>query len=175
MSNIVLRDGRVYTVKEFDEKREHTNVPPMTDTSAAGVRRWYETLTKHCNSHGIYVHPNALFTKEYGGRKGFKAGGDSTDDLPIQFVSRLVSHSLVISKMISGKDVIPAKSIYASLRDNACGDGYKALFSIVQHNHPVFADIETQSIRSAPNQQSGSNLANYLLIFQDWLAMRALV
>jgi hypothetical protein len=175
MSNDVLCDGRVYTAKEFDKRRACTNNPPMTDTSAAGVRRWYEAFTKHCNSHGIYIHPYALFQKGYGGTKGFKAGGDSSNDLPIQFVSRIVSHSLVISKMISGTDVIPAKSIYSSLRDNSCGDGYEALFSIVQQNYPVFADIETQFIRSAPNQQSGSNVANYLLIFQDWLAMRALV
>jgi hypothetical protein len=62
--------------------------------------------------------------------------------------------------MISGTDLIPAKSIYSSLQDNSCGDGYEALFSIVQQNHPGFADIETQFIRSAPNQQSGSNLVN---------------
>jgi hypothetical protein len=171
----VLRNGQVYRyMGQPDFKAFSRQVPKCYDTSAAGVYQWYNLFVGHCHQHGIYAHPYVLMNKT-GGPQGFTCGLDEGYDLPSFFTQIVRDSNYPIWQLLSRDDVFPKGSKYKSVVAQYSGRGYEALKAIVMDTHPKFSEHPGLLIANPPVQLDGQTLSEYWMVWQFYLAMKALV
>ena len=173
--SIFLRNGSLFVIRPVRDEKGLTREPPTCkDDSPHGRRTWYNSFQRHAMDNGFYVHPLYCFRKDKGGPRGFSAGNDADDDLPLRLEVPLVSMSQPLFKALSKKDMFPPNSMCAEVLQLCSNDGYMALKQLIFNSHPVFEDQPATLITEYPRQQAYS-LLKYHSLFRDFLQLRAFI
>ena len=151
----------------------------LTNVSAAGVRRWYNTLHKNLTNFGIYVHPLWAFRTNAVHEWGFDVPNNVHDintgkDIPIVLKDELPAMSGAISQHLSKDGTFPRGSEFTHLLEQAAGDGYSFLRAVVQLCHPMFQENPGAFLTGLPRQQD-ETIVEFKALFDDYLYLQASV
>ncbi len=174
---IILRDGSLFLIPAAgpNHKEVLKNTIGCIDESDKGIRSWYETLVRHCSTHGFYAHPLYCLRKDHGGPWGFTCGDESKDDLPSRMLTLTQHSSDTLFKLLQVKGMFLPSSDLPNQIKHCNGDGYKALKRILFQSHPVFNEQPATLIASYPSQEKDTSMAQYYDSFTDFLQMRAFI
>jgi len=174
---IILHDGSLFVLSPTgpNHKELLRNSVVCKDDSHQGVRSWYETLMRHCFTHGFYVHPLWCFRKAKGGSWGFTCGPDADDDLPSRMEVLTQESTDTIFKLLQKPGMFPSGSTCIEVIQQCRGDGYRALKQVLFHSHPVFHQQPATLIPSYPSQHKSQTLMKYHELFNDFLQLRAFI
>jgi hypothetical protein len=174
MEKTVLADGTIFFNGTIDDKLVLKNPIPCMDPTHAGIRRWYDTFGETMRSHGVFVLPFWLFRKNHGREWGFTIGDTSDDDVPTPLRMTVIHSNTLLYQVLSQKGMFPPGSAALDHISQCCGEGYKALKSIIMNSHPIFHDQPSTLTRNYPTQGDRSIL-KYKMLFEDFLQLRAFV
>jgi hypothetical protein len=168
-------DGVRVRADERTEKSFVANTPRLLGETPDLIRSWYNQLTEHAKSYGIYIHPYYCFRKNTGSARGFTCGDDSDTeqfDLPAHNFHRLEHWSSKIYLSLTKEGILSKNT---ELRSNAIGyygQGYEGLYSIISCEHPECSLYPSTLLGNRPQQEQLS-ISKYFSKYQDWLVQRA--
>ena len=150
-----------------------------TDTSHAGLRVWYTTVTRTMQDQGVYVHPFNCFRKDVGGFWGFDynktPGSGNGMDLPYSLKDVLPAMSNAVHQHISKTGTFTANSEFSKIIKNCPGDGFRALKLIIMRVHPNFTDEPASYMAEYPKQNKDETVFDFSLRFEDFLWLQAFI
>lgn len=175
LDKIFLPDGTLFIVQDHpNEKALMKASVRCEDDTFAGIRSWYANFVQECHDYGFYVHPLWCFRKDHGGDHGFSVGNDPEDDLPSNLEIKISKMVNPLYRILSKKDMFPAKGNLPAIVRTCNGDGYRANKSIRFVTHPAFHDQPAKMIKRYPLQKE-SLLLEYYKSFVDYQQLCAYI
>lgn len=126
--------------------------------------------------HGFYSHPYHLFCQGASSSWGFLCGLSPNNGLLQHMENSIQQFSPAVWKALNKKGAFPdVKEIHSKMV--VCqyiGEGYKALYYILKHDHYAFMESPSTLISSFPRQQpKETTIGEYYQRFTDHLCLEA--